>query len=287
MNTIFDWKRFVMMMRWDIISYWKQMTAMTSGITFAMSIIFVLQLWSMRGFLSMPEMSEQYGEWYMMQMVGYVRIFVFFYIGAMAAFLFSNMNTKENRLAFLIQPASNLEKYLVRLLHVTVGSLICVLVALLVADLIQFIFSLFLSRGYHGSVTLHIFDRLFWSGDGESALFDGVDAWFVLAAGIWIHSLYLLGGAFFRRRAWLFTTCVFLLLVFLFVSTGFSMFMDMSDTYYGVMLIDGEEPDHREYFTTVATISALVFHLVTLFNYWASYKLFTRMQVINNKWINV
>jgi hypothetical protein len=27
--------------------------------------------------------------------------------------------------------------------------------------------------------------------------------------------------------------------------------------------------------------------LLIAFHYWASYKLFTRMQVINNKWLNV
>jgi len=27
--------------------------------------------------------------------------------------------------------------------------------------------------------------------------------------------------------------------------------------------------------------------LLVVFHYWASYKLFTRMQVINNKWLNV
>lgn len=33
--------------------------------------------------------------------------------------------------------------------------------------------------------------------------------------------------------------------------------------------------------------SSAVFLALAAFNYWASYKLFTRMQVICNKWINI
>lgn len=279
MNTIFDWKRFVMMLRWDVISYWKQMMTLTLGITFSLAMIFVGQLMSLRSYVNMP---ETLGDLYRLQTMGFVDAFLFIFIGVMPAFLFSNMKTKETRLAFLIQPASNLEKFIVRLLHVTAGALACYFAALLLADLIQFVFSLFITPGYSTSVTWNFLDNMLFDHEPRSlTTSERLGQWLVVSVGVWTHSLYLLGGSFFRRRAWLLTTSILFVLGIFFISTGLSMFEDFIDT------VHYEPTASKEYTKTMAAVSAAVLNLITPFNYWASYKLFTRMQVINNKWINI
>ena len=51
---------------------------------------------------------------------------------------------------------------------------------------------------------------------------------------------------------------------------------------------DERIPSVREYAVLLeVNANTAVFLALAAFNYWASYKLFTRMQVICNKWINI
>jgi hypothetical protein len=88
-----------------------------------------------------------------------------------------------------------------------------------------------------------------------------------------MHSIYILGGTFFRRNAWLFTTISLILAVIIlsWIGTecgGFDLNLQSTDS------------------SMKLNIASVIFLILIVFNYIASYKLFTRMQVINNKWIN-
>ena len=78
----------------------------------------------------------------------------------------------------------------------------------------------------------------------------------------WIYTLYLLGSAVFRRHRLLLTTaCVVFILVSLTIS-------------------DVIEDD-------MAGVATLIFLMLSVANIVGSYMLFKRMQVINNKWLNI
>ena len=90
----------------------------------------------------------------------------------------------------------------------------------------------------------------------------------------WAHSLYVLGGAFFRRRQFILTSCVHFLLGFLVLFLSrykSSIFIDPDTTHLRPLLY----------------AYPLVAIAVALLNWWLAYKLFKRSQVINNKWINL
>lgn len=94
----------------------------------------------------------------------------------------------------------------------------------------------------------------------------------MVLAMIWTHSFYILGSAFFRRHAFLLTT-----IVLMFIQMALAM---------TAATVDYEGPSIAMVVT--ARYTAAVFILVlTIFNYWASYRLFIRTNVINNKWINI
>ena len=89
---------------------------------------------------------------------------------------------------------------------------------------------------------------------------------------IWVISVYLLGGMFFRRYAGLF------------VSLGFFLIL-MAIGYFGSRY----EPDYMIEIDKDAFLygTSLVLAILSLLNVWFSYRLFCRLQLINHKWINI
>lgn len=282
MNRIFDIKRFWLMLRWDVLTYWKKLTSMTLGLALGLGFAYIGILMSLKGGMNDANpWADMATSQYMDSAITSTIIAFFVFIGVGASTIFGNMKTKENRVAFLIQPASNLEKYIVRLLHVTVLFYLCFVAAVLIADLLQFVYSLVVTPGYHVSIAWRLSQYPHWIGAYLGGM-DFSEAWLIVAILLWGHSLYLLGGAFFRRRAWLFTTALHFIIGLAFMSAGISYASDMASR----VNINGETFTQEEAMTGVAVV-CIVFHAITIFNYWASYKLFTRMQVVNNKWINM
>ena len=100
----------------------------------------------------------------------------------------------------------------------------------------------------------------------------------------YIHSLYIVGGTLFRRQQFLLTSMSIIIAVFLLVS-----FFSHLDFQIDFIRGNWDEKTHTYtqtyypfFYILHTTLCALI-----VFHYWASYKLFTRMQVINNKWLNV
>ena len=77
-----------------------------------------------------------------------------------ATYIFNNMQTKEMRIEFLMQPASNFEKYMVRFLSMTVGVFLLASASIVVADLIHQLFCVVAGYDLRGSVTMHILNNV-------------------------------------------------------------------------------------------------------------------------------
>ena len=196
--------------------------------------------------------------------------------------LFNNMNTKEQRITFKMLPATDLEKFVVRAIYVTVVWWITAFVAFCLADLFRMLVCLVSGTEIVGSAVPDFLGMLFSDDNhtvninGESEIFSSVavvaaaNAW-----GFWVHSLYVLGGAFFRRRQFVLTTLVHAVIGLVFMPIVIS----------DADKIDGDSL--RESFNAVMWSVTAVFTLLGLLDWWLSYKIFRRMQVINNKWINL
>ena len=94
-----------------------------------------------------------------------------------------------------------------------------------------------------------------------------------------IHAFYMLCGSLFRRNAWLLAICSHFLLTFL----GALVLYKIAD--WGLLELVTIESE--------AALKALIYLAIilgTIFTatlYWLSYKIFTRMQVVQNKWLNL
>ncbi len=280
MKKNFDLHRLSMVLRWDILTNWQRHLGATAGLAIGISIYCVLRLFSMRYWLNSTDV-ELAGHQYQVSVCMFFSVIAFIAFYVLASCIFNNMKTKLQRESFLMLPACNLEKFVARLLMMSIGVLVQLFAAVILADVIQFIFSFIITPDFHISITwavlshiiptIHPFDNdwLKWITFYSFILFS--------------HSFATLGGTFYRKLPVLLTACTGILLSMI---LGYIINKlgeaGVFDFFSHINFSNGSTADY------CITITAFfVFLALTAFNYWASYKLFTRMQVICNKWINI
>ena len=194
-----------------------------------------------------------------------------------ASFLFSGMKDTRKRSAFLLWPVSNLEKNIVNLLLSIIRLAIITVGAYLLADTLR----VFVDWAT-GRVVIWGFPKLAEPFAQNAEHWQS--AWMFFTWVFYIHSLFIVGGTLFRRQQFLLTSMSIIVVGILLVS-----FLNHLDLHIDFITNSWDEKTST-YSTTYypffyilhTTLCALI-----VFHYWASYKLFTRMQVINNKWLNV
>ena len=208
---------------------------------------------------------------------------IFFCIAMLfcASFMFSQMKDTRKRSAYLLWPVSNLEKYVVSLLYSVVFMAILTVAAIIVADALRVFIDWLTGRIVIWGFTIPL--KGLFSSDSSLAGYWQM-AWMFFVWVFYIHSLYLVGGTLFRRQQFLLTSATIVIVTILLV-----MMQKQIDLQYD--FITGNWDEKTETYTqTFHTAFYVINSVVTLlipFHYWVSYKLFTRMQVINNKWLNV
>lgn len=285
MNKVLDFHRLAMVLRWDALSNWKKYVRNTLGLAFVFSFICIcFQFnWRSNGYVTYHDVKDLYlGN--VSGLFMFMSFIIFFFCGSR---IFINMKTKASRSLFLMLPATNMEKFISRLLYTVVGTSLMIFASWMIADIIQFVFSLFLTPGMQGSLVARAFEQLFLKNNFDSSHFvvrNGTNVlgqtfpvgMFLLSLTIFNHSFFTLGGTIFRKSATLLTICSSFILMFL--MTLISSFVD-DDVL--VHFVQSMQPN------TFGWLMVNVFLLLSVFNYWASYKLFTHMQIINNKWFNI
>ena len=92
---------------------------------------------------------------------------------------------------------------------------------------------------------------------------------------VWAQSLYMLGSVLLRRYQHVVVTLVLVMAVF-----GLTWLASR-------LAAEGLTPLAGGQYAMLAYIFAAVLAVATVADWWLSYKVFSRMQVINNKWINL
>lgn len=197
------------------------------------------------------------------------------------AWIFADMNTKERRITVKMLPATDLEKFLVRFLAVTLGAMIVSLVAFCIADLLRIVVCLVAGIDYVKFCLPDFLEMLFTNrqsvitaGSGGNEYMPGV-LFMAMSWVVWAQSLYVLGGTLLRRYQFVIVSTVHVLL-----------FIAMAAlTAYAVGDIETliDNPANGPLFF----VGGGVLSGFALLNWWLSYRVFSRMQVINNKWINL
>ena len=209
---------------------------------------------------------------------------VFFFCIAMlfgATGLFSQMKDTRKRSAYLLWPVSNLEKYVVSFLLNFVLMAILTVGAYMLADTLRV-----LVDWLSGRVVIWGIPTFAEPFGNNTALVEWQMAWMFFNMVFYIHSLYIVGGTLFRRQQFLMTSGTIVVVAIL-----LTMIMNQIPPQSQFDLTTGTWDEKTLTYTKIYHPAFYVLNtVVTLlipFHYWASYKLFTRMQVINNKWLNV
>ena len=206
---------------------------------------------------------------------------IFFFCIAMlfgATSMFSQMKDTRKRSAYLLWPVSNLEKYVVSFLHSFVLMAVLTVVAYMLADTLRVFVDWLTGR------------VIIW-GIPKISEFPVVEywqtTWMLLALVFYVHSLYIVGGTLFRRQQFLFTSGTIVVVVILLTMILNQIDWDSLDFKFATGHWDPETNTYTQIFYPAFYILNGAVTLLIFIHYWISYKLFTRMQVINNKWLNV
>ena len=219
-------------------------------------------------------------------MPGFFTVFILITYGVMLSLLFYNLNNKPRRAAFLMLPATHLEKYLSAVFYVTVVWGLGILLAFVVGDMMRMVFcslalgdewvsagpkvakSLIPNTMFHDE--MHVYSlsyRVMNLVVGYSFI-------------MWFHSLYTLGGTVLRKYAFVAASVVLILSLSL-----LSWFINHFDISMFASQWDGNAYVGEEV-GVVAYVLAVVMPLLSVFNYWASFQVFKGFQLITNKWTN-
>ena len=212
------------------------------------------------------------------------------------------MKTKEKAMNYLMMPATNLEKFLSRVSIAIVGVFIMALVALILSDVVRTLFLPVFDSEYVGEFSRLTFPQVISNlGDPFLAMYEeGGIVWgdkdnvytivgfsrylgylavaFLTLSILVIHSFFVLGGCIWRKNAMVKTLFIGLVIILL----GIWLFVTQID--YIIGLFD-ELPElwfetGHPIMKTLVLAADLLFLSITIFNWWLSFRLFTRKQMI-------
>ena len=288
METTFSMTRVQYIMRRDLIENWKSNLYGLLG-------IFAACFFPMLGFLWSAERwtEEGYPEVYSFErfcgnMLGIIGMVVSVAMIYYASRIMKCMDNKEKRISYLLLPATKLEKFFSRALFVTVGTALMILVALLALELTHYLLlPLFdLPAVYSQPMLVEIFSMR-WAHASVDAAGEAVYSWWLMQLLVWIfclwnHSLFILGGSFWYKHPFLKTIGACLAVTIL----GGILFANLAEGVFLARFSDWMQEHYQDTPQTVnglLTIISVVFLLFTVFNWWLSYRMFTRSEVVKRK----
>lgn len=294
MNTTFDKTRFVKLLKWEMMTERKDYMRFAIGIALTLTFLFCATIISryfddVNGYTEDTLIMLKKATVMILSNLAWTVYLFTIFLGA--SFVFKNVATKQQRIAFFSLPASNLEKFLVRLFHVMIGYPLCFLVALAFADIMQLFLSFILLKGPDYSVLVKMITMLY------SPIYNEISGEVIKGCLLFPHGFTLVGimeslsyltffafnyafwifcGTLFRRNAWLLTLASQVVI-------GFVVIMIIRVVSFPSV---GNSLNESSALALAYLCIAIAWVVIALM-YWGSYRLFSRMQVINNKWLNV
>lgn len=290
-NQFLSMQRILMVIKRDILENWKTNLFRFIGLYAAFVLVLIFSMWGMSSdALGAP---EHFFQRFSANITGTFYIIVLFSSLIYASCILENMVTKEKRIAYLMLPATMIEKFLARFLIVTVGFGLVVLGSLVLAEITRYLLlPLFhLPDTFRQTILWDVLSR-FWQGNESNGFmqFHGPQSYGTLSAQlcmyvliVWHHSLFILGGCYWHKRAF-HKTVGTLLAVFLLFSFLLVQILSWLDEENVLTLVEWLEA-HTEWMTLehLLMLGTGFLCTFTLFNWWLSYRLFIRSQVIKPK----
>ena len=201
------------------------------------------------------------------------------YMTVVGATIFTHIKTRQQRINDFMLPAANLEKFIARYLVIVVAMPLAAIAGLLVGDVLQYVLTL-ITGGAHAEWASGYFFTFTQSASFVVMKSSMPHPGLFLAAGMLSqHAVFLLFGSIYHKHpvvmsmvTWI-ACAIAMFIAFIVVGKGVSNFLD-----HGYII-----EISNLWITVVYTLVNIVF---TVFCFWFAYRRYTRLQVINNQWIN-
>lgn len=289
-NNSFSLRRVGLLMRRDIVENKKTFLFFTLLLSVIFLFIMFVSAWAT------PAGEEAYLTLSLSTLNGYTKVFSFYSIFVWSGIM-ANIQTKETRTNFLMLPASNIEKFLGRLIYVTLLVFVPFIAAILLADVLQMlIFPLFAGEGDTVRFLLLGFWEVkakagftiqeFMSQNADYAPYLYALPFISCISTIWEASVYVLGGCYWRNHPFMKTVATMLsITIVVTIVLIFSFFQIVNEIGASVesveMWIDkylwGLSPE------SLIFICIGVCFIWALLNFYLAYRLFCRSQVVEPK----
>lgn len=289
-NKFFSFSRIAMVMKREIMENWKTNLYRLIGIYAAFALVMVLTM-SKQVTYSDSQMAFQH---YCSNIMGTFAFIIGIFGIVYAANIMENMITKEKRIAFLMLPATMIEKFVARFLIVTVGLAVAVFVAASLAEITRYLLlPLFnVPETFHQSVLYNLLSMA--SVDGEQiyrgsgyAMNMPYQNWLGELCGwaflLWSHSLYILGGNYWYKKSFFKTLGALMLISILFSVLSVHILSWIGDDNMRSFSEWLETNFQWMTLNKLLSLGVAFFSAFTMFNWWLSYQLFTRSQVVKPK----
>lgn len=289
MNT-FSFNRFGKMLRWVLSVNQRRILYAVAGSVVGVFMAEMILL-KMTSYDTPFRMLNQYGD------VGAAVFAVASLI--LVSTIVSGVNEKRKREAFLMLPASNLEKFLALMTYTSVVCVLGVFLAFVLGDSLRMAW--FWVSGPYTEIETSVMggpvETYYWWSSAIPEMMDNLTPhileadscnWFYLvmnlfvitAIAVWTHSLLIIGGTLFRKYSFVISCIIFILFWVIFVKTTHYFELSMfTSTWENGRYVDGE-------IGVPAYVLAILLPLLAVFNYWASFHIFKNFQLITNKWTN-
>ena len=289
MNT-FSFNRFGKMLRWVLSVNQRRVLYAVAGSVVG---VFMAEMILLR-------MGDIYSPLTMLHYYGQIGAAVFAVTSLiLVSAIVSGVNEKRKREAFLMLPASNLEKFLALMTYTSVVCVLGVFLAFVLGDSLRMAW-FWISGPYTEAKVSYIgnpTEYYYWWSSAIPKMMDNLTPhileadscnWFYLvmnlfvitAIAVWTHSLLIIGGTLFRKYSFVISCLVFILFWVIFVKTMHYFELSMfTSTWENGRYVSGEVG-------VPAYILAVLLPLLSVFNYWASFHIFKNFQLITNKWTN-
>lgn len=281
-NMNFSFTRLMAVMKRDMMENWKtnmyRLIACYSGAAMAF-------LFGMYGVLSgdKGETGEIQYESFCNTFHSILTFVTFFYLMVCATRIMEVMNTKNKRISYMMLPATNGEKFISRAIYVCITSMVIFFVGLFFAELTRLaLLPLFDAPKEFSSfcmfdiISVSFYDTIHINPEAYGTSSTFIPYLFLISNGLWGHSIYILGGTYFRKHPFVKTwgICMVAFIIFAYIFINLSRESIILSIENETLWADTE---------VLLQILSIIFLAFTVFNWTLSYHLFRNSQITDRK----
>ncbi len=210
--------------------------------------------------------------------------FLIAYLVLCGATIFSSLRSRQQRINNFMLPASNKEKFFARYLVLVVAMPVAAIIGFLAGDLVQHLLTMVFGNNAQWAASSAADCFTLPSPSGHLLYVNGQDYIFnsslaLLMTYVSLHACFLFFGSIFHKHPLILALLSWMFLSILFLAggaIGAQTIREILDSGYTIIIYN--------YWLEAATY--IIDLIIIAFCYRFSFRRYTRLQVINNQWIN-